>query len=206
MPAVELSFSSLKELSRAVQGCTRCPLHKEKRNPVVGEGPEDAEVMLIGEAPGRKEDETGRPFVGPAGKLLDSLLEKAGLNRGDVYITNIVKCRPPGNRDPTEEEKRTCSPHLLSQISLINPKVVITLGRHSSEFLFSYFNLPWKGISRQHGKPVKVDTLFYHFILVPMYHPASALYRRNLLPEIEEDWKALRNLLRSGRRSPSSVL
>ena len=192
-----VSFSSLQELSKAVEACTLCPLHKGRTNPVVGEGPENASAMLVGEAPGRREDETGRPFVGRAGQLLNQLLEEAGLKREEVYITNIVKCRPPNNRDPTEEEKAACSPYLLNQLDIIRPKVVVALGRHSAAFLFQHFSLPWEGITKQRGRPYKVDTLFHHFWLIATYHPASALYRPYLLPMLKEDWKTIGELIAS---------
>jgi len=189
------AFKSLRELEEAVASCTRCPLHKVRRNPVPGEGPSDAPLMLVGEAPGAKEDEEGRPFVGRAGQLLNQLMAEVGLRREEAYITNIVKCRPPGNRDPTEEEKAACSPYLLAQISLIKPKVVVALGRHSASFLFQHFRLPWEGLVKQRGKPYKVDTLFHHFWLVATLHPAAALYRREVLPLIREDFRVVKALV-----------
>ncbi len=195
----EVKFSSLAELEEAVRNCRACSLRKYAKQPVPGEGSGENGLMVVGEAPGAKEDEMGRPFVGRAGKVLDMLMEKAGIRREESYITNIVKCRPPGNRDPTEEEKEACSPYLLAQIDLLRPKVVVPLGRHSASFLFHHFRLPWEGISRQRGRPYRVDSLFHHFWLFPTYHPAVALYRPQLLPIMEEDWKAIGELLRKAR-------
>ncbi|HEW89812.1 MAG TPA: uracil-DNA glycosylase, partial [Candidatus Bathyarchaeota archaeon] len=120
-----------------IKACTRCPLHATRKNPVPGEGSLDAELMLIGEAPGRWEDEKGRPFVGAAGKLLNKLLGVAGFRREEVYIANVLKCRPPGNRDPRPEEVSACTPFLDRQIEIIGPKVIATLGRHSTRYIFS---------------------------------------------------------------------
>ena len=153
---------------------------------VPGEGPDKAEIMLIGEAPGFNEDKQGRPFVGAAGNFLEQLLSFAGLRREDVYITNMVKCRPPNNRDPLPGELAACRKYLDRQIESISPKVVVTLGRHSMVAF-----LPKETITRAHGRPRSVDGL----TLFPMFHPAAALHQQSLRQVIEDDFKKLPALL-----------
>lgn len=143
-----------------------------------GEGPEDADIMFVGEAPGFHEDQQGRPFVGAAGQFLEELLESIGLKREDVFITNVVKCRPPGNRDPLPQEISACEAYLDRQIELIQPTVVVTLGRFSMARAF-----PDARISRIHGEPRKIAGIVYY----PMYHPAAALHRPSLRSTVEED-------------------
>jgi DNA polymerase len=145
---------------------------------VPGEGPEDADIMFVGEAPGFHEDQQGRPFVGAAGQFLEELLESIGLTREDVFITNVVKCRPPGNRDPLPQEISACEAYLDRQIELIDPVVVVTLGRFSMARAF-----PKARISRVHGETRKIDGIVYY----PMYHPAAALHRPSLRPTVEAD-------------------
>jgi uracil-DNA glycosylase family 4 len=176
------------KLVEAIVNCKKCPLHKTRRKPVPGEGPLDATVMIVGEAPGRKEDETGRPFVGAAGRLLDALLLKAGLTRNSVYITNIVKCRPPGNRDPTREEVEACLPYLRMQIRIIKPRVIIALGRHAARTLYSLAGRRWRGMRAEHGVPVNVEIEGLPVVLIPTYHPAAALYNPQLRGELERDF------------------
>jgi DNA polymerase len=149
---------------------------------VPGEGPADAEILFIGEGPGFHENEQGRPFVGAAGKLLDELLAKIGLKRAEVYITNVVKCRPPGNRDPRPEEIETCSQYLDAQVQAISPKVIVTLGRYS---MSRY--LPNAKISEVHGQAFRVKGR----LVVPMYHPAAALHQASLRPALEKDFAQL---------------
>ncbi len=173
---------ALAALAEEIRLCTRCPLHRTRTHAVPGEGPADARVMLFGEAPGYYEDRSGRPFVGAAGRFLDRLLHLAGLAREQVFITNIVKCRPPRNRDPLPQEVEACTPYLERQLTLIDPPVVVTLGR----FAMAYF-LPQERISRVHGRPFRVGTRW----VVPMYHPAAGLYREALRPVIEEDFRRL---------------
>ena len=186
---------ALIDVKNEVLNCKKCSLWRTKKNPVFGEGPENADVMLIGEAPGRNEDETGRPFVGKAGRLLNDLLNEAGLSRNSVYITNIVKCRPPGNRDPMPFEIEMCSPYLDLQISIIKPRIIITLGRFSMSFIQRKFGLKEMPISKVHGMHFKIDTLFYHGYFVPMYHPAAGLYRGNIKEIMFKDWRTLKALL-----------
>ncbi len=178
-------------LIKEISTCKKCGLHRLRRNPVPGEGPLNAKVLFIGEAPGEKEDEQGRPFVGAAGKLLNKLLEIAGLSRSKVFITNIIKCRPPGNRDPTDEEVRACIDYLWRQISLIKPKVIVTLGRHAARVLFNKANLKWDSMSQRHGHIYPVEILGLKIILIPTYHPAAALYNPKLRKLLEEDFKKI---------------
>ncbi len=176
----------LAEIAEQIRSCTRCPLHQTRTRAVPGEGPAQPRVMLIGEAPGFYEDRSGRPFVGAAGRFLNALLARAGLTREEVFITNIVKCRPPRNRDPLPAEVEACKPYLEEQIRLLNPQVIVTLGR----FAMAYF-LPQVRISRVHGQPFQVGDRW----VVPMYHPAAGLYREALRPVIEADFDRLRAFL-----------
>ena len=184
---VQQRMDSLVQIDREVSVCTDCPLSRNRTKAVPGEGPENAEIMLIGEAPGFNEDKQGRPFVGAAGHFLDQLLGLAGLQREDVYITNTVKCRPLNNRDPLPGEMATCRKYLDRQISLLSPKVIVTLGRHS---LTSF--LPTETIGKARGKARNINgtTIF------PMYHPAAALHQQSLRNVIEEDMKKLPALLK----------
>jgi uracil-DNA glycosylase len=177
---------TLAELKQEVSACTRCALHFSRKRSVPGEGPINAEIMFIGEGPGFHENEQGRPFVGPAGKFLDELLESIGMKRSDVYITNVVKCRPPGNRDPEPGEIEACSGYLDRQIQLINPKVIVTLGRYSKARY-----LPNAKISVVHGRAVEMNGR----LVVAMYHPAAALHQGSLKGAIEEDFSRLPQLI-----------
>lgn len=171
------------ELKAAFMQWRGCPL-AEQANPVFGHGNPHAEIMFIGEAPGQREDEQGIPFVGPAGKLLDELLESIGLKRSDIYITNVVKYRPPGNRDPTPEEKAQCLPWLQMEIATIKPKILIPLGRHALTQFFSKMS-----ITEAHGKGQKlVDGLS----VFPLYHPAAALHNPSLRQTLFDDVQALK--------------
>ena len=158
---------------------------------VMGDGNPDADIVFIGEAPGKAEDEQGLPFVGASGRFLNEMLEAAGLVRGDVYITNIVKYRPPNNRDPTPEEKREFWPFLMRQLEIINPKVVITLGRHSGACF-----IPNLRISQDHGHARKVTYHEHEFLVIPLYHPAAALYNGGMRQTLIDDFLAAAKLAR----------
>jgi len=179
-------MSALSELCKEIAVCQRCQLAKQRTKAVPGEGPENAEIMFIGEAPGWHEDQQGRPFVGPAGQYLEQLLASINLRREQVYITNVVKGRPPGNRDPLPAEIAACRPWLERQIELINPGMIITLGRYSMAMYF-----PGKSISKIHGTAQKRDNIIY----VAMYHPAAALHQQSLRRAIEEDMLKVPSLL-----------
>lgn len=169
-------------------------LAKNATNMVFGEGDVDSKLVLIGEAPGKKEDESGRPFVGASGKLLDEMLEKNDLKRKDVYITNIVKYRPPNNRDPKETEKEAFWPYLLQQIKIIKPKVIATLGRHSGLAFSESLH-----ISADHGKPIEIDIYGEggnKVIFIPLYHPAAAIYNRSLRETLFQDFATLKQLIK----------
>ena len=173
---------ALAQVTQEVSVCTRCELHRTRKNAVPGEGPANAEIMLIGEGPGFHENEQGRPFVGAAGQFLDELLAQARLKREDVWIGNVVKCRPPGNRDPQPEELISCDEYLERQIRAINPKIIITLGRFSmGKFI------PSAKISTAHGQMRKVGSRF----IIPMYHPAAALHQPKWRPQILADFAKL---------------
>jgi DNA polymerase len=179
-------MSSLDELYRQIALCQQCEIAKRRTKVVPGEGAEKAEILFIGEAPGWHEDQQGRPFVGPAGQFLDKLLASIGLRRGQVYIANVIKCRPPDNRDPLPTEIRNCRPWLERQIELIHPRMIVTLGRYSMEMFF-----PGKSISKIHGTAQRRgDTIYY-----AMYHPAAALHQQSLRQAIEADMLKIPRIL-----------
>ena len=180
-------MSALTELSRQMASCQACELAQQRNKVVPGEGAGDADLLFIGEAPGFNEDQQGKPFVGAAGGFLDQLLASIGLSRGDVYIANVIKCRPPGNRDPLPCEIAACKPWLDQQIELIRPKIIVTLGRFS---LARYFTN--ETIGKVHGRPRKVGDI----MCFPMYHPAAALHQGSLRKVIEEDMLKLPALLK----------
>ena len=181
---------ALITLYEEIADCPACELARTRTQTVPGVGPAPAEVMCIGEAPGAREDEQGLPFVGPAGRFLDQLLGAAGLSRETVHIANVVKCRPPGNRDPQPEEIAACNPFLERQIALVDPLLIVTLGRFSMSRWF-----PGASISRIHGQPKS----FGGRIVLPMYHPAAALHRGDLRPVIEADFARIPELLEQAR-------
>jgi DNA polymerase len=188
------SENILKEIASEVSNCTLCELHHSRKLAVPGEGPVDSEIMFIGEGPGFHENEQGRPFVGAAGKFLEELLSKIGMSREEVFITNVVKCRPPGNRDPQPEEVETCTKiYLERQIQAINPKVIVTLGRFSMNLM-----IPNAKISNVHGQPVHVKGR----LVVPMYHPAAALHQGSLRPVIENDFSQLPQMIADAGSPP----
>ncbi len=173
---------ALNEIRREVANCTQCDLHYSRINAVPGEGPSDAKVMFVGEGPGFHENQKGKPFVGAAGEFLNELLKKASLNRDKVFITNIVKCRPPGNRDPQIGELNACSVFLDRQIALINPLIIVTLGRYSMNRFFKSAL-----ISKVHGQAITVNDR----LIVAMYHPAAALHQPFLRNTVIEDFEKL---------------
>lgn len=178
--------SQLSDLDQEIRVCQRCILAKSRTNAVPGEGPEDAAILFIGEGPGFHEDRLGRPFVGAAGQYLEELLGRIGLQRSSVYIANVIKCRPPANRDPEPVEIEACRPYLDRQIELIRPRLVITLGRFS---MGRYF--PGATISRIHGQPKRIGKVIYY----PMFHPAAALHQPTLRPTVDEDFFRIPELL-----------
>jgi DNA polymerase len=175
-------LSELTDLYKEIVACTACDLHKGRVRGVPGEGPENAQIMFIGEGPGFHENQQGRPFVGPAGQFLESLLKSIGLKRSDVYICNVVKCRPPDNRDPLPDEITACKRFLDRQIALVKPKLIVTLGRYS---MAPYF--PGESISKVHGQARRRGDL----VVVAMFHPAAALHQPKYKADIEADFKKL---------------
>jgi len=182
----------LMKIAEDVSSCNKCELNHSRKKGVPGEGPSNAEIMFIGEGPGFHENMQGRPFVGAAGDLLVELLDSIGMKREDVFITNVVKCRPPGNRDPTAEELKACKPYLDQQIQIINPSVIVTLGR----FSMARF-IPQAKISEIHGQPIRVKGM----LIVPFYHPAAALHRPSLRSVVEEDFAKLPALIAGAEKT-----
>lgn len=179
-------MSTLTELCEEIASCQRCVLSQSRKNAVPGEGPDDADIVFIGEGPGFHEDQQGRPFVGAAGHFLEELLEGIGLRREDVYICNVIKCRPPGNRDPLPEEIEACKPYLDRQIEIISPRMIVTLGRFSMERYF-----PGAKISQIHGQARKIEGIIYY----PMYHPAAALHQPRWRQLVQDDVLKIPQLL-----------
>lgn len=193
MEAIEI----LQEIAGQVSACERCNLHYSRKHAVPGEGPVNARLLFIGEGPGFNENEMGRPFVGQAGKFLDELLDFAGFKREEVFITNVVKCRPPENRDPLPDELNACAAYLNRQIETINPHVIVTLGRFSmAKFL------PNARISDVHGKPAWVNER----LIVPMYHPAAALHQPSLKNSVIADFKTLPHAITEGQSKKQVLL
>lgn len=187
--------ADLTQIAEEVSTCTACKLHASRKNAVPGEGPAHSDLIFIGEGPGFHENEQGRPFVGAAGKFLEELLGTIGLKREDVFIGNVVKCRPPGNRDPMVDEIEACTPYLARQIEVINPKVIVTLGRFS---MARYF--PEAKISQIHGQPREIGGR----LIVPMYHPAAALHQPSLRETVKEDFSKLPELIKKGMSNDPS--
>jgi uracil-DNA glycosylase family 4 len=179
-------LSELEEISAQISACEDCQLSRTRTYTVPGEGSETADIMFIGEAPGFREDQQGRPFIGPAGQLLEQLLGQIGMQRKDVYITNMVKCRPTDNRDPFPGEIQACSKYLDRQIEIVQPKVIVTLGRHSLARFF-----PKETISKARGRARNVGDI----TVFPVYHPAAALRQQSLKGILEKDFERLPELL-----------
>lgn len=188
----------LVELYREVSACTRCPLHETRTKAVFGAGHANADLMFVGEAPGAEEDRQGLPFVGRAGKLLTQLLEEIGLTRDDVFIANVLKSRPPGNRDPQPEEIHACRPYLERQIQLIQPRVIGTLGNFSTKLLTANPT----GITRVHGTPQLHELGGRPVFIMPLFHPAAALRSPQLVDTLREDFAKLPALLREPLPEP----
>ena len=189
-------MSDFDELVWQIHDCRKCALSEKRTNAVPGEGSRTADIMFIGEGPGFNEDRDGRPFVGRSGRFLDEMLAGIGLRRQDVFITNVVKCRPPGNRDPLPSEIEACNPYLDAQIEMIGPRVVVMLGKYSFNRFF-----PGESIGRARGKPRSWNGV----IAYPMYHPAAALHNPGLRPIIEEDFRNLLRQLEKREAGPKKV-
>jgi len=189
--------SELSQIAEEIRNLRQSPLHeyrlKNGYKPVVGEGDPDARIMFVGEAPGAEEAKTGRPFVGRAGEVLDELLNSVGLQRRDVYITSVVKDRPPGNRDPKAEEIKIYKPFLLRQINIIQPKVIATLGRFALQLVLDEFDVAQRGpgLGDLHGQPMKTQAHYGEMVVLPLYHPAAVFYNPDLRETLMQDFKRL---------------
>ena len=183
----------LKKIKEEVLSCRKCSLYKTRTYPVIGEGNHQAKIMFIGEAPGAQEDKTGRPFCGAAGKILDELLDSVRIKREEIYITNILKDRPPENRKPKKEEIKACTSYLEKQIEIIKPEVICTLGNYSTVFIMEKYGLKnqIQGISKIHGKIFEVKNLFQKIKIIPLYHPAVVTYNINMKETLKKDFKIL---------------
>ena len=197
-----MAATELGVFATEVAGCTKCRLAQGRTQVVFGVGDASADLMFVGEAPGYHEDQQGKPFVGQAGKLLDNLLAGIGLARDQVYVANVLKCRPPGNRDPQPDEIEACESHLFRQISLIEPKVVATLGNFATKLLSGKPT----GITRVHGAEQETRLGGRRVLLYPLYHPAAALYTPAMLKVLEEDFSRLPALLGRAVEEPKPVL
>lgn len=186
----------LAQIAEEVKKCRKCRLYKSATNGVPGEGNPKARIMLIGEAPGKNEDKTGRPFVGAAGKLLDSMLEKAGLKRENIFIGNIAKHRPPDNRAPKPEEIEACTPYLDRQIKIIRPKIIVPLGTHSSRYILEKAGLEFTTISEVRGDVFDGSALGAGIRIVPSFHPAAVIYNRKLRETMEKDFRKIKKELK----------
>ena len=187
--------AEMGRIEERIKTCKRCELWKTRTNPVVGAGSLSAKIVFVGEAPGYYEDLKGEPFVGKAGKVLDELLASVELQRSEVYIANVLKCRPPGNRNPTTEEIRACTLYLDAQLEIIHPEIIATLGNFSLSYIFDKFGLSKDKISKIHGKVFAVSTIAGVVKIVPLYHPAVATYNPNMKGALIEDFKVLAKLL-----------
>ena len=193
-----MSSPTLQDLQTSLHNCQRCKLAKLGRTQVVfGVGNPHASIMFVGEAPGFNEDQQGEPFVGAAGKLLNDLLQSAGLSRSEIYIANVIKCRPPNNRDPESDEVETCKPFLMEQIALIKPKLVCTLGNWATQTLMERK----VGITKVRGQAFYMKD----FVMFPLFHPAAALHQGNLLPSLKEDFKKLKQYLEKMQKAAVGV-
>lgn len=181
----------IKKIEQDVKNCRRCDLWKTRNNPVAGEGSVTAKVMFIGEAPGYNEDIQGRPFVGKAGKILDELLHSIGFKRKEIYIANILKCRPQKNRNPLKKEIKACTSYLDKQIMAIKPKVIVTLGNFASSYVLEKFGFQAERIGEIHGKIFHITNLLLDTRIIPSYHPAAAVYNPNIKNVLMKDFNSI---------------
>ncbi|MGB9683434.1 MAG: type-4 uracil-DNA glycosylase [Candidatus Bathyarchaeales archaeon] len=182
----------LEAVASEVRACKKCSLWLTRKNAVPGEGNPEAHVMFVGEAPGYWEDVKGKPFVGAAGKFLDSLLAEAGLSRGRVFIGNVLKCRPPGNREPAQSEVEACKPFLDRQIAAIKPRLIVTLGNYSTAYIFAKAGIAFKGITEARGKFYQANVLGLAVTVFPTFHPAAGLYSAKYKQLLIEDFRLLK--------------
>ena len=195
----------LDAVASEVMVCVKCDLWKGRKKAVPGVGNPASRVLFIGEAPGQAEDLKGEPFVGAAGKFLDTLLSEIGFSRADVFITNVVKCRPPRNREPKPDEIETCTPYLKRQIGIIQPRFIVTLGNHSTAYVLSKARLPFQSITQARGNVYETSILGLKVAVFPTFHPAAALYSARYKKQLEEDFQRMKEeLLKRGLVSPST--
>ncbi len=198
-----MGVEELERIALEIKECRKCPLWQTRTKTVPGEGNPKADIMFIGEAPGYHEDKQGRPFVGQAGKYLDELLKSIGLTRKDVYIGNILKCRPPNNRDPKDEEIESCTPYLDRQLKVIKPKIIVALGRFSARYLLQKIGIRFISISRDRGKVFEGKLNGRNVYVIPTYHPAAGLYKPDLRKYIEQDFRTIKKMLDEVLKKPS---
>jgi DNA polymerase len=189
-------LEKMRKIKISVDVCKKCNLWKNRKNPVFGEGSLDSKIMFIGEAPGYNEDLQGLPFVGKAGKILEELIKSIGLSRKQVFISNILKCRPPDNRNPLKDEIDLCAEYLDKQLEIIQPNIILPLGNFACSYIFEKFGLKYYKISDIHGKIFKKNTLMGQIIIIPLYHPAIATYNPNTKKILLEDFKNIKNYLK----------
>ena len=182
----------LEAVASEVRACRKCGLWRTRKNAVPGDGSPEAQIMFVGEAPGYWEDVKGKPFVGAAGKFLDSLLAEAGLSRGRVFIGNVLKCRPPGNREPAQSEVEACKPFLDRQIAAIKPRLIVTLGNYSTAYIFAKAGIAFKGITEARGKFYQANVLGLAVTVFPTFHPAAGLYSAKYKQLLIEDFRLLK--------------
>lgn len=183
----------LKKISILVKNCKECELYKKRIQPVFGYGSQNTDLLFIGEAPGRNEDIQGEPFVGRAGEILNDLLGSIGLHRDEIYIANILKCRPPKNRNPLKKEIESCTKYLDKQINLIRPKIIAPLGNFATKYIFEKFNLPYDKIIKIHGDSYQIITSYGNVIIIPLFHPAAAIYDPNKKSILLDDFIVIRD-------------
>lgn len=193
MPGIKEINNQLKKIKDEVLSCQKCSLYKTRIYPVIGQGNHQAKIIFCGEAPGASEDRTGWPFCGQAGKILDELLKTAGIKREEIYICNILKCRPPNNQDPQKEEIEACTPYLKRQIEIIKPKIICPLGNYATVYLLEKYDLKDKiqGISKIHGQIFKAKAAFGPIKIIPFYHPAVVVYNQNMKETLKKDFEIL---------------
>lgn len=193
----ETKISKIQRIAEEIRKCRRCSLSETRINAVPGEGNANSSLVLIGEAPGYWEDRRGRPFVGAAGKVLDEALGKVGIRRPEIYITNILKCRPPGNRDPRSGEVQACTPYLDAQLDIIRPKFIVTLGRNATSYIFSRMGLAFESITKVHGRIYEARFKGWISHVMPTFHPAAALYNVNVREKLIADLQLLKRRMES---------
>jgi DNA polymerase len=185
----------IDQLTSQIQNCQKCPLSKTRNKPLIGDGSVDAKILIIGEAPGYYEDLSGKAFQGSSGKIFDQLLDSIDLKRDDIYITNILKCHPPKNHNPSPDEINNCIDYLYNQIKIIQPKIILTLGKFASESIFEKCHLKFTKITQMHGKIFKIKTSYGETLITPLYHPASACYQPEMLATLKQDFLKIKKIL-----------